>query len=409
MASLLRRLAWPGRVWKPLIFSNPNFTRIALGEKIEEEQFPDYVVSRYYPVCIGEVLRDRYQIVGKLGFGSSSTVWLARDLEGRRHVAVKLFVHSKSMGEQLDRELTMYKRISAFSAKHPGRGAVRELLDSFDVTGPDGSHRCLVHPPLWESVLTFLHRNPVRRLPVPVLAFTLRRLFLALDFLHTECQIIHTDIKADNIMFGIEDDSVFSAFEEQELRDPSPRKSVDGRVIYVSRELQMPKHWGAPVLCDFGSAVSGDTEHLEDIQPDIYRAPEVILEAPWSYQVDIWNTGCMIWDLFEGGHLFTGYDPESQTYRSRAHLAEIVALLGQPPQALLHSGKSSHKFFTDTGDFRKDIALPESTSLEEKETNLEGESRERFLAMMRKMLHWDPSKRASAKALADDEWILENI
>ncbi|KAK7433358.1 hypothetical protein QQZ08_000298 [Neonectria magnoliae] len=409
MASLFRRLPWPGRIWKPLTFSNPSFTRIALGEKIEEELIPDYNPSRYYPIRIGEVLRDRYQIVGKLGFGASSTVWLARDLDGRRHVALKLFVHSKSMGEQLDNELTMYKRISASWAKHPGRGAVRELLDSFDVTGPDGSHRCLVHPPLWESVLTFLHRNPVGRLPAPVLAFVLRRLFLALDFLHTECQIIHTDIKADNIMFGIEDDSVFSAFEEQELLDPSSRKLVDGRAIYVSRELQMPKHWGAPVLCDFGSAVVGDTEHLEDIQPDIYRAPEVILEAPWSYQVDIWNTGCMIWDLFEGQHLFTGCDPESQTYRSRAHLAEMIALLGQPPQALLKSGKSSHKFFTDKGDFRKDIALPKSTSLEEKEIGLEGESQVKFLAMMRKMLRWDPSKRSSAKALADDEWIMKNM
>ncbi|KAK7414415.1 hypothetical protein QQX98_006693 [Neonectria punicea] len=397
MASLLRRLPWPGRIWKPLTFSNTNFTRIALGETIEEELIPGYIASRYYPVRIGEVLRDRYQIVGKLGFGASSTVWLARDLDGRRHVALKLFIHSKSMGAQLDQELTMYKRISASWAKHPGRGAVRELLDSFDVTGPDGSHRCLVHPPLWESVLTFLHRNPVRRLPAPVLAFILRRLFLALDFLHTECQIIHTDIKADNIMFGIEDDSVFSAFEEQELLDPSPWKLVDGRVIYVSRELQMPKHWGAPVLCDFGSAVVGDIEHMEDIQPDIQSARG----HPGSTVV--------IWDLFESQHLFTGCDPESQTYRSRAHLAEIIALLGQPPQALLQSGKSSHKFFTDEGDFRKEIALPESTSLEKKEISLEGESQVKFLAMMRKILQWDPSKRSSAKALADDEWIMGNM
>lgn len=96
-------------------------------------------------------------------------------------------------------------------------------------------------------------------------------------------------------MFGIEDDSVFTAFEEQELLEPSPRKLMDGdRIIYVSRELQMPKKWGLPVLCDFGSAVPGDMEHSEDVQPDIYRAPEVILEAPWSYEIDIWNAGCMV-------------------------------------------------------------------------------------------------------------------
>ena len=46
------------------------------------------------------------------------------------------------------------------------------------------------------SDLTFLHRNPAMRLPVPVLAFILRRLFLALDFLHTECQTIHTSAYA---------------------------------------------------------------------------------------------------------------------------------------------------------------------------------------------------------------------
>ncbi|KAK8112337.1 kinase-like protein [Apiospora kogelbergensis] len=380
MASILRRLPWPGRAWKPIAFSNSNFARIPLEEKIEEELFPDYLASRYYPVRIGEILRDRYQIVGKLGFGATSTVC------GRRHVALKLFVNSESMGKQLEHELSMYRRISTSAAKHPGREAVRNLLDSFNVSGPDGFHRCLVHPPLWESTQTFLHRNPVRRLPSPVLAFILRRLFLALEFLHVECQMIHTDIKVDNIMFGINDDSVFTAFEEQELHEPSPRKLVDdGRAIYLSRELQMPKDWGAPVLCDFGSAIIDDREHLEDVQPDIYRAPEVILEAPWSNQIDIWNTGCMIWDLFEGGHLFTGQGMEHQTYRSRAHLAEIAALLGPPPRALLKSGKSSHKFFTDQAD------------------------RERFLAMMRKMLQWDPVKRSSAKELAEDEWITTSI
>ncbi|EXM21028.1 Protein kinase domain [Fusarium oxysporum f. sp. vasinfectum] len=380
MASFLRKIPWPSRAWKPLTFSNPNFQRVPVEQRIEEELFPNYVASRYYPVRIGEVLWGRYQVVGKLGFGASSTVWLARDLNGRLHVALKLFINSQSMGQQLDNELEMYNRISASSTKHPGRSAVRELLDSFDVTGPDGSHRCLVHPPLWESIWTFLNRNPVGRLPPVVLAVTLRRLFLALDYLHTECK--------------------------EELSDPTPRKEVDGRTIYISRELRKPKDYGAPVLCDFGSAVPGDVEHREDIQPDIYRAPEVILQAPWSYKVDIWNAGCMIWDIFEGRHMFTGHDPEFQKYRSRAHLAEIIALLGQPPSEVLQAGKASHKFFTDTGDFRNEIDIPERTSLAQQEISLEGERKEMFLAMMNRMLQWDPAQRSSAKELAEDPWIM---
>ncbi|GAW18733.1 hypothetical protein ANO14919_082150 [Xylariales sp. No.14919] len=406
MASLLRRFPWPSRSWKPIAFPTSDFARIPVDQIIEEEQLPDYRASRYYPVRIGEVIRDRYQVVGKLGFGATSTVWLARDLSGRRHVALKLFIHSASMGGQLDNELNMYKRMKERGSRfHPGRSAVRELLDSFDVEGPDGQHRCLVHPPLWDSVLTFLHRNPVRRLPKPVLAGVLQYVFLALDFLHNECSIIHTDIKADNIMLGIGDDSVFTDFEEEEQRNPLPRKVLDDRTIYLSRELGMPKRFGAPVLCDFGSAVYGDVEHREDVQPSVYRSPEVILQAPWDYKIDIWNVGCMVWDIFEGGHLFFGHDPEFDTYRSRAHLADMIALLGQPPQHLLSRGNLSSKFFSDKGEFQGGIPVPDPITLEEIETNLDGKDKEMFLRLMRMMLQWEPSLRSSAKELGDCEWL----
>lgn len=95
-------------------------------------------------------------------------------------------------------------------------------------------------------------------------------------------------------MFEIADESLFHDFTENELHNPCPRKDLNGRTIYVSQQLGVPRQIGAPVLCDFGSAMPGNIEHLEDIQPDIYRAPEVILEVPWTYSVDIWNVGCMV-------------------------------------------------------------------------------------------------------------------
>ena len=101
------------------------------------------------------------------------------------------------MGSKLDNEPQMYKRMERGPVNHPGRDAVRSLLDSFDIDGPEDKHRCLVHPPLWESVLDFLRRNPSRKLPAPILAYVLQRLFLALDYLHSECQIIHTGIHSN--------------------------------------------------------------------------------------------------------------------------------------------------------------------------------------------------------------------
>ena len=47
---------------------------------IEEERVPWYNPKDFYPVCIGEVFHSRYQVVGKLGYGGYSTVWLCHDL-----------------------------------------------------------------------------------------------------------------------------------------------------------------------------------------------------------------------------------------------------------------------------------------------------------------------------------------
>jgi hypothetical protein len=55
--------------------------------------------------------------------------------------------------------------------------------------------------------------------------------------------------------------------------------------------------------------------------------------------------------MFEGGHLFTGKDPEHETYRGPAHLASIIGLLGQPPPELVARSTVKSKFFSDKGLF----------------------------------------------------------
>lgn len=82
MASLIRQILGLGSrpAATPRVFSNTNFERIGHDYILEEETCPDYLAERYYPVHIGEVFATRYQVVGKLGYGAFSTVWLARDL-----------------------------------------------------------------------------------------------------------------------------------------------------------------------------------------------------------------------------------------------------------------------------------------------------------------------------------------
>ena len=102
------------------------------------------------------------------------------------------------------------------------------------------------------------------------------------------------DLQAMNVHLRIEDDSILREFEAAELSNPSPRKVEGDRVIYVSRGLKLPERHGRPVLCDFGEARFGQDRYTDDIQPYVYRAPEIILDIPWTYSVDIWNAGVMV-------------------------------------------------------------------------------------------------------------------
>ena len=56
-----------------------------------------------------------------------------------------------------------------------------------------------------------------------------------------------------------------------------------------------------------------------------------------------------VWDIFEGHLLFSGQDPELGVYRGRAHLAEMIALLGPPSPEFLNRGKLKSKFFSESG------------------------------------------------------------
>lgn len=65
----------------PRCFPKSGFVELDSKEKVEEEEIPLYDPHNFYPVYIGEVLASRYQVVSKLGYGTSSTVWLCRDLQ----------------------------------------------------------------------------------------------------------------------------------------------------------------------------------------------------------------------------------------------------------------------------------------------------------------------------------------
>ena len=67
--------------WSPLRFPSNGFKVFGNDVWLDEEYLDAFAKGVYYPIKLGEVLVTRYQVVGKLGFGTSSTVWLARDMQ----------------------------------------------------------------------------------------------------------------------------------------------------------------------------------------------------------------------------------------------------------------------------------------------------------------------------------------
>ena len=82
MTSLLRRTRALFRrsQWPKLQFPKTGFKIIDDDCVLEEESIAGFRKGVYYPVNIGDVFASRYQVIAKLGYGITSTVWLARDL-----------------------------------------------------------------------------------------------------------------------------------------------------------------------------------------------------------------------------------------------------------------------------------------------------------------------------------------
>ncbi|KAL2854199.1 kinase domain protein [Aspergillus pseudodeflectus] len=371
----------PDHVTPPSPLSRPTL--------IEEETLPHYNPAHYYPVKIGDVYQDRYQVAGKLGYGAYSTNWLCQDLQENKYKTLKVSTSLPDHPTATDCEVKIYEHLSKIESSHPRQGLLRELYDTFDLHVQSCNHQCLVLQPMHMTLYEMMRMNP-KPFDLPLVKMTVRRLLLALDFLHCEAG-------TDNIMLGVEDPSMLTDFATAEIEDPSPRKVIDqSRTIYTSRRFRRPiagKGYGLPILCDFGEARIGKIhESGPFVQPHIYRAPEVIFEMPW---------GCPIWDLFEGEHLFGDIFNSRGRHDAFKHLASMVALIGSPRANSCGVARRQSSAWRA----HNEEPIPNG-SLEAREKRLSGEEKELFLGFIRSMLKWMPEERYTAKQLLEHPFLL---
>ena len=320
---------------------------------VDEDEVGHFQVQVGAPIDMNEPFRNgRYNVVRLLGSGTYGKVVEAEDNKyNKTHVAIKL----------VRREPPLYrvsaKNEIAILRELDGRFGTLKLLREFDHLG----HVCMSFELLGDHLSDVLKQNgkPFSLASVRDVSF---QLLQAIDYVHSK-QIIHTDLKAENILL---------------MSNPAGALSVR--------------------VADFGSALYATAWHPPLVGTMHYRSPEAVLQAGWSFPLDVWAIACLIIELCIGQHVF-------ELAHDDVHLAMMERLLGPLPQSLLNKGYAQRNQYNaaliqrdPTGRVRLSPMRNEGHAMVKKIRALEHIIPDRVLTdLLRKMLEYEPDTRVTAK------------
>ncbi|KAJ8110712.1 hypothetical protein ONZ43_g5805 [Nemania bipapillata] len=381
---------------------------------IPAEDFRKYCAGGYHPVHLHDHLQDgRYEILNKLGFGSFSTVWLAKDHVTQRDVSIKIVVASGP--ETQDHELEILRHLQANDLhSHPGRSNVTQLLDFFSHEGPNGRHLCLVLELLGPRVSWVAEKSQNYRLNADLARRVSGHVAEAVAYLHSR-GVAHGDIHMGNILLRLPPSAGAGAISASNSPQIGKVSKKDGS----SLEKGIPKYLVEPLeyditaldldsgdvqLVDFGSAFFVSSPPRTIYTPLSLYPPELVFKRPITQAVDIWNLGCTMYELALGRTPFeAGFDNQELIPQYRQILGGVPAEWVR--EALANGVLDQEPDEDSTDDFlplEKEIQRAyvdgyPSETLQFTKTDLE-----RLGKYLRKMLIVDPQQRAAASELIRD-------
>jgi len=256
----------------------------------------------YYRVRIGEVLDDRYSVVGYTGQGVFSNVVRARDsARSNQEVAVKIIRSNDVMHKTGLKELEMLKKLNDTDPED--KMHCLRLFRNFS----HKSHLCLVFEPLSMNLREVIKKyGKDIGLHIKAVRSYCQQLFFALRLLK-KCNILHADIKPDNIL-------------------------VNESKMHLK-------------LCDFGSAsLSTENEITPYLVSRFYRAPEIILGLEYDFAIDMWSVAVTLYELYTGKIMFPG--------KSNNHMLKLfMEVKGKVPNKLIKKAQFKTNHFDSDSNF----------------------------------------------------------
>jgi serine/threonine-protein kinase SRPK3 len=405
----------------------------------------------YHIVKLDDIYNEKYLVKTKLGHGHSSTVWLVEDItkdedEPHKYCTLKVFKSEKSYTEAADDEIKLLRNINGYNKV--GNKYIIQILDRFTIEGPNGDHRCLILELMWKDSFHLL-KNIYHQegLPIPMLKTITYQMLEALSVIHEQAEVIHTDIKPENILvnlpYDITDDKlgirdipepeeiekyreiVKELEKKKEERKKMKKKLASGQrkklrntqelltkavKKYEEDRYSLPDPDFSSVdkpfyvkLSDFGNAVPEEDQVSDDITTEEYRSPEVILENGYFCATDVFSMGVTFYELATGS-IILSVDEDSDVDKDEQQLGMMVDLLGDFPRKVLKESKVAKNYFTKNGEFRN---YESTLDIMEKQLYHDGFPKEHidmFADLLRKMMNLNQHSRITAKLALNHPW-----
>ncbi|CZR46058.1 uncharacterized protein FPRO_11505 [Fusarium proliferatum ET1] len=365
------------------------------------EPLDRYEEGLYLPICIGEVIADRYRIEHKLGYGGFSTVWMAHDMDRGKDVALKIM--TANFGGE--REFLMQNEIIN-CVSDTSRLLIYQ--DAFLLPGAGRNpHRVLVFPLKGPNLREI---TPGRLLQLCA-GQLLNSYSKHLKHCMTVEWYIEVDLNSANVMFGL------SSFEPG--ADISTKYQILGRPqkmeFPTDQEMWKKGQLVAPMspkdsfvvqdtitLGDFGLTIRSGTEVDFKLQGTIgYRAPELMHGINPTFASDMWSYTCVFaelylkWPLF--GHGFFGGG-------LRFIVGLLIRVLGPMPlswKGLYEGGGELDDSWYDQSRVPEPGMSLESRITQSRDT-VEPAEQQLVLSILRRGFSYLPEERLSAGELLED-------